>query len=104
MLAATVKAYLDLCRVSNLPTVWTNVLAACLLATGAFAAGTVFLLAGSLSCFYLGGMVLNDLCDRDYDRINRPSRPIPAGRISIGAAGGLAFLLFAAGFITLALA
>ena len=46
------KAYLALCRVSNLPTVWTNVLAACLLAGGGCEAASFMLLALALSCFY----------------------------------------------------
>ena len=33
-----------------------------------------------------GGNVFNDYCDRDLDRIQKPHRPIPAGRISHGAA------------------
>jgi len=101
---ATMKAYLDLCRVSNLPTVWTNVLAACVLAEGRFHADTLFLLTASLSCFYLAGMALNDLCDREHDRLNRPSRPIPSGRIEVRDARIFILLLFAAGFIILAFA
>jgi len=102
--AATLKAYLDLCRVSNLPTVWTNVVAACVLATGRFSAGPVLLVAVSLSCFYLAGMVLNDLWDRELDRASRPLRPIPSGRIGVANAGFLTLLLFAFGFIVLAAA
>jgi len=102
--ASTMKACLDLCRVSNLPTVWTNVLAACLLAAGRFSAGSYILLAASLSCFYLAGMALNDLCDQEHDRVNRPSRPIPSGRITARNARIVTMLLFATGFITLAFA
>ncbi|HBG05514.1 MAG: prenyltransferase [Geobacteraceae bacterium GWC2_58_44] len=101
---ATMKAYLDLCRVSNLPTVWTNVLAASLLANGSFEAGPVLLAAVSLSCFYLGGMALNDLWDRESDRATRPSRPIPSGSIPLCGARSLILLLFAAGFLMLAFA
>jgi 4-hydroxybenzoate polyprenyltransferase len=102
--AINLKAYLDLCRVSNLPTVWTNVLAACLLASSGFDAGSIVLLAFSLSCFYLAGMAFNDLCDREYDRVKRPSRPIPSGRVSARDTKIFTMLLFAAGFISLALA
>lgn len=100
----TMKAYLALCRVSNLPTVWTNVLAACLLAAALFSADAIFLLTASLSCFYLAGMALNDLCDREHDRVSRPARPIPSGRISAPAATICTVSLFAAGFIGLVLA
>ena len=58
MSMSSVKAYLDLCRVSNLPTVWTNVLAALLLAEGEFVWSHVTLLALSLSLLYSGGMCL----------------------------------------------
>jgi 4-hydroxybenzoate polyprenyltransferase len=101
---ATLKAYLDLCRVSNLPTVWTNVLAACVLATGRFSAGSTLLAAVSLSCFYLAGMVLNDLYDTEFDRESKPSRPIPSGRISVHHAKLFTLLLFACGFVVLAMA
>jgi len=102
---ATLKAYLDLCRVSNLPTVWTNVLAASLLAGGGvLERGPAALAALALSLFYLGGMALNDLCDCDHDRLQRPSRPIPSGRIPVTDARLFTLALFAAGFLVLALA
>jgi 4-hydroxybenzoate polyprenyltransferase len=93
----TIKAYLDLCRVSNLPTVWTNVLTGCLLASGQFVPSSFLLLAVALSCFYVAGMSLNDVCDVAHDRLNRPSRPIPAGRISLRDATILTGALFVAG-------
>lgn len=91
------KSYLALCRVSNLPTVWTNVLAASLLSGAAVSPGTFLLLAFSLSCFYLAGMVLNDLCDCEHDRIFRPVRPIPRGDVSERAALVLTVALSCAG-------
>ena len=97
-LAAGWKASLQLCRVSNLPTVWTNVLAGSLLAGVPFRGAPFALLAGALSFFYMGGMALNDLCDADCDRLSRPTRPIPSGRVSRRGALALATALFAAGF------
>ncbi|TWI46680.1 4-hydroxybenzoate polyprenyltransferase [Pseudoduganella flava] len=89
---------LALCRVSNLPTVWMNVLTAALLCGWPLAtpqgAAPVLLLMVSLSCFYCGGMALNDLCDRTHDALHQPFRPIPAGRIGIRQAWGTTFLLF----------
>jgi len=102
--AGTVKVYLQLCRVSNLPTVWTNVLAGCLLSGGRIGAGTVLLLSAALSCFYMAGMALNDICDSEHDLIQRPSRPIPSGTVSLRAAGIFTVALFAAGFGSLAFA
>jgi len=99
-----IKPYLDLCRVSNLPTVWTNVLASCLLASGQFVPATFVLLALALSCFYVAGMSLNDVCDVDHDRLNRPSRPIPSGRVSLRGARILTAALFATGMSLLSAA
>ena len=39
-------------------------------------------LVGSSSLMYLAGMALNDYADREIDAVERPSRPIPSGRIS----------------------
>ena len=80
------RAWLELARISNLPTVWTNVTAGWLLAGGAPGNPALLwiLLAGSL--LYTGGMILNDAADVRYDREHRPERPIPGGRVSLTAA------------------
>ena len=93
----TFKGYLDICRISNLPSVWTNVLCAALLATGRFSWGEFLLPAFALSCYYLAGMCLNDICDEAYDGLNRPSRPIPSGRVSRCGAWILTITLFSIG-------
>lgn len=98
------KRYLDLCRISNVPTVWTNVLAAMVLATGAFAWRSFIVLSLAFSCFYCAGMCLNDLWDAEYDRKARPARPIPSGRITPQQAAEATMLLFASGLILLLLA
>jgi len=46
-----------------------------------------------------GGNVFNDLCDLEIDRINRPERPLPSGRVTPEAAGILAASLFSAGLV-----
>src|SRR5262249_16749136 len=51
----------------------------------------------SSSCFYLAGMVLNDVADFEIDRRERPFRPIPSGRISRRSAFGLGLALLVAG-------
>jgi len=88
------KAFLDLCRISNLPTVWTNVLAALILSGASFSWADVVLLAASLSFFYSGGMCLNDLYDAQIDRVEKPFRPIPSGRIAAKAAWTFTLFLF----------
>ena len=97
----TIKSYLELCRITNLPSIWTNVLCAVVLATGHFS-WSGYLLAGiALSCYYLAGMCLNDVCDAEYDRLQRPFRPIPSGRASRRGAWILISLLFTIGTLTL---
>jgi geranylgeranylglycerol-phosphate geranylgeranyltransferase len=46
-----------------------------------------------------GGNVFNDLCDLEIDRINRPDRPLPSGKVTVEAAGVLAATLFSAGLV-----
>ncbi|MDD1669079.1 MAG: geranylgeranylglycerol-phosphate geranylgeranyltransferase [Methanomicrobiales archaeon] len=45
------------------------------------------------------GNIFNDLCDMEIDRINRPDRPLPSGRVTPRAAGTLAACLFSAGLV-----
>ena len=73
------ETLLKLGRVSNLPTVWTNVLAGTVLAGGAPLSAATGIVVLAMSMFYIGGMFLNDYCDRTIDALERPRRPIPAG-------------------------
>lgn len=73
---------LRLGRTSNLPTVWTNVLAAAALSGGALAPSLLVLAAFAASSLYVGGMFLNDAFDAEIDAQERPERPIPAGEVS----------------------
>lgn len=92
------RAYLLLARVSNLPTVWSNVLAASVVAA-AGAPADAFTVAGvvvAVSLFYTGGMLLNDAFDAPIDRQARPERPIPRGDVSRSqtfAAGGICLVI-----------
>ena len=83
------KAILMLGRVSNLPTVWSNCLAAWLLADGALVESAdqvrFVWLAGGATLLYLAGMFLNDAFDERFDREHRTERPIPSGAISARA-------------------
>jgi len=70
---------LTLGRASNLPTVWSNLLAGLVLA-GRDPQGTHLLgLGAALSLLYLAGMFLNDAFDAAWDATHRPERPIPRG-------------------------
>lgn len=91
------KAWLHLARISNLPTVWTNVTAAWLLAGGAFSDVRLLwlILAGSL--LYTGGMIMNDAVDAKFDREHRKERPIPSGQVGLETAWIVAGAMLLAG-------
>jgi 4-hydroxybenzoate polyprenyltransferase len=82
-------------RVSNLPTVWTNVCAGIVLSGGVVWDARAALALVAMSLAYVGGMYLNDAFDADIDARERSSRPIPSGRVPRR-------VVFAAGFALLA--
>jgi 4-hydroxybenzoate polyprenyltransferase len=75
------SALLRLARISNLPTVWSNVLAASVLAGGMSAAAIAQVML-AMSLLYTGGMFLNDAFDERIDSRERPDRPLPSGVLS----------------------
>lgn len=95
------RLYLRLGRVSNLPTVWTNVLAGTVLGGSAPESMTTLRLVVALSLFYVGGMFLNDAFDRGIDARERPERPIPSGAISAGEVFAVGFSLLGIGLFGL---
>jgi UbiA prenyltransferase family len=94
------RVTLELGRVSNLPTVWSNIAAGWILAGGEWDWRFILLLGGG-SLLYTAGMFLNDAFDADWDRKHRPERPIPSGRISAKAVGtmGVVMLMTGAAFV-----
>ncbi len=76
------RTLLVLGRVSNLPTVWSNCLAAWLL-NGGQSWNNFYVLCIGATLLYVGGMFLNDACDADFDRQFRKERPIPSGQITL---------------------
>ena len=106
------NAWLQLLRFSNMPTVWTNVGAG--VAIGIFIAPkepftiamttAVGLTLLAATCLYAGGMILNDVFDLATDRIERPERPLPSGRISPRAAALVGWTLLGAGVVAAAIA
>jgi 4-hydroxybenzoate polyprenyltransferase len=81
--------------------VWANVLAGLVLAGGPVSFSHVLLLAVAMSCFYIGGMFLNDAFDREHDRRERPERPIPAGQITTQEVLAIGFGLLTVGLLCL---
>lgn len=78
----TIRLWLRLGRVSNLPTVWTNTLTGVVLVGGSLHSIQLPALIVAFTLLYTAGMFLNDAYDRDADRRSRPDRPIPAGLIT----------------------
>ena len=93
-----------LIRPANLITSATDIIAGASVALMvARAAGPVntdvwsfILLLFSSICLYAGGIAFNDVMDHNIDRIERPERPIPSGRITPKRAA-----LFAGGLLLL---
>jgi 4-hydroxybenzoate polyprenyltransferase len=100
------SSFSHLCRISNLPTAWTNVLAAWLLSGGATWPLSqplgLALLAASL--LYASGMILNDAADARWDAEHKPERPIPRGQVSASKAWALGLGMMLAGAVLFLLA
>lgn len=92
------KSVLALCRVSNLPTVWMNVITASLIASSVYGQPmhweSVVMIAVAISAFYAGGMSLNDVCDYSWDKEHQPYRPIVQGKVSLLQAKIITFFYF----------
>ncbi len=96
---------LRLGRVSNLPTVWTNVAAGMALAgADALPAGLLALTALAASLLYVGGMYLNDAFDAGWDAVHRPERPIPAGDVGVRTVYAAGFAMLGVGVLLVRLA
>jgi 4-hydroxybenzoate polyprenyltransferase len=95
---------LQLGRISNLPTVWSNVLVGALLAGGSLADPRLPLLMLAASLFYVGGMFLNDAFDHGFDAQHRPERPIPSGQVSSRRVFTYGFAMLGLGLVGVAVA
>jgi hypothetical protein len=95
----SLSTLLRLGRISNLPTVWTNVLAGSVIAGGGHHPDQIALILIAMTAFYVGGMYLNDFYDRAVDARDRPGRPINAGEIRAGTVSLIGFGLLAVGIV-----
>jgi len=93
---------LKLGRVSNLPTVWSNVLTGMALAGTAAVDWRLLSLIIALSLLYVGGMFLNDAFDHGFDAKARPERPIPSGQVSAAQVHASGFGMMAVALALLA--
>lgn len=98
------RTLLTLGRTSNLPTVWSNMLAGAVLSGAEFGVAPLLVLLLCGSAFYEGGMFLNDAYDAELDARERPGRPIPSGLVSRSTVFSIGFGLLAAGLVGLLLA
>lgn len=78
---ARLTGYVQLARPANLVTAAADVTAGYAIA-GSPGWEKLALLAGASMLLYAGGVVLNDAFDAHRDRIERPERPIPSGRVT----------------------
>ena len=126
-LGSKIRGYAQLARLSNLATVVSNVFVGGAIAlhgwnvaarrnTNTMAASAPWpemgfgheigfvlgITAVATLCFYTGGMALNDAIDARVDRLERPQRPIPSGRLSLLEAYGFVGVSFAIGLGLLA--
>jgi 4-hydroxybenzoate polyprenyltransferase len=94
--------YLRLGRVSNLPTVCTNVLAGAALARVPLAPLPVAVTVLACALLYTAGMFLNDAFDHRHDAVHQPARPIAQGLVAATEVYAIGFALLGAGVLLLA--
>ena len=96
----SLTSWLQLLRISALPTAVSNILVGYLISNGSWQPfQQLILLVLSSGSLYMSGMVLNDWFDAEQDGHLRSSRPIPSGRISVRTAFGCYLVLTLAGMI-----
>ncbi|MBT8044294.1 MAG: hypothetical protein KJO79_05025 [Verrucomicrobiae bacterium] len=100
------RALLATGRVANLPTVWSNVLVGFWISSffiheylrddqgQAVRLILMLIIMIVASMIYVGGCMLGDAKDIEFDRKNRPNRPLPKGILSVGAVQFASYSLF----------
>lgn len=76
------STFMKLARVSNLPTVISQILTITIITASSFHFLPLLGVILAVSLLYTGGMFLNDGFDADWDEIRQPYRPIPEGEAS----------------------
>ena len=98
----TLRAYLELTRLPNVPTAVADVAMGLLFVQAVSTPADVCvlgLLAASVSLLYAAGSVLNDVFDFEIDAHQRPERPLPSGRVSRPGAARFGWALLVGGTI-----
>jgi 4-hydroxybenzoate polyprenyltransferase len=95
---AKTLAWLRLMRLPNVFTAIADVAMGYLFVHGSpVAPAKLACLIVASALLYTAGMVLNDVFDIEIDRQERPFRPLPSGRISLGVARAFGFALLVLG-------
>lgn len=97
------RDHLRIARISNSPTVVSNVLAGVVLATALDWSADLVCVAIAMVLFYTGGMYLNDILDYEIDVRQRSERPLPSGAVAKSEAWVVTILLFVIGLSLLTL-
>ncbi|MDA1055577.1 MAG: UbiA family prenyltransferase [Planctomycetota bacterium] len=98
--SSTLLAYLQLFRAPNVFTAIADVAMGFVFVAGSLQPFGAFACLALASCLlYTAGMILNDVYDFDVDMQQRPSRPLPSGRISRGRAQLLGYGMLAGGVL-----
>src|SRR5688572_10407146 len=104
-------AYIRLTRPANIVTAVADILAVFAVSGAAMALfspeigipvlpWTLFWLCLATIGLYGGGVAFNDVFDADLDRVERPERPIPSGKVSVTNAAIMASSLLLLGVLT----
>ncbi len=91
------SAWFLITRPLNVVIAGLSIMLAAALANSFLACGTAWVAVLSGMLITAGANVINDICDVDIDRLNKPTRMLPAGRLSLRAAKCYTIILFACG-------
>ncbi|MFN0151489.1 MAG: UbiA prenyltransferase family protein [bacterium] len=99
----TLNDYIQLTRPFTLLAPTIGFLSGAAIAARGMPPAAAFVGAASAAILNAASNIINQYFDLEIDRINKPKRPLPAGRVSIPAAWVFTILLYVASFITAAL-
>ncbi len=95
----SLSAFLLIIRPFNVFLAGLSIAVAALLVEANLECASVWFAVASGMSITAGANVINDMCDLEIDRINKPRRILPAGRMSLRAAHWYTIILLACGVI-----
>lgn len=98
------QAFLALVRIPTIFSSMSNAYAGYFIGGGRVFSMALALGILAAGLFIMAGMALNDIADKDVDAVERPSRPIPSGAISLKTAWLLSLSMMGTGLLFLSLA